>query len=243
MGPSCTSLRLSRLPAYARGRTVCLHPSREPDTKEDLGLSPALSAPVHAVTREAMNAPLPQGSSAPGQVMLSCSIIAYTTPCASPMGTLRLRGIALIRSAFAVRERLGDPWDLPYFRCCSFYACHRPYPGGSADSFPVKQPAVPGFLALGPSRHPPRSVSASNLRRGVRFRGCIVRFMLRPAYLPSPPDWLRQDEVTCSSPRLLRTLSLPLSHCSFPSNVGNQAKWSNGKPPIVGTFTQLVNSS
>jgi hypothetical protein len=209
MGPSFTPVRLSRLPACAHGPTVCLHPSREPEAEEDLGLSPALSASVHAVTLEAMNAPLPQGSSAPGQVMLSCSIIAYTTPCASPMGTLRFRGIALIRSAFAVRERLGDPWDLPYFHCCSFHACHRPYPGGSADSFPVKQPAVPDFLDLGASRHPPHTASASNLRRGVQFRGCIVRFMLRPACLPSPPDWLRQDEVTHSSPCLLRYIVTP----------------------------------
>src|SRR5213593_1817189 len=52
-----------------------------------------------------------------------------TTPSASPAGTLRFRS-SLIRNAFAVRERLGDLRDLPYFRCCSFQACHRPYPGG-----------------------------------------------------------------------------------------------------------------
>jgi hypothetical protein len=34
--------------------------------------------------------------------------------------------------------------------------------------------------------------------------------MLRPVRLPSPPDWLRRSEVTCSSLRLLRTLSPPL---------------------------------
>jgi hypothetical protein len=28
-------------------------------------------------------------------------------------------------------------------------------------------------------------------RRAFLFRGCIVRFMLRPVCLPSPPDWLR----------------------------------------------------
>ncbi len=52
-----------------------------------------------------------------------------TTPSASPAGTLRFRS-SLIRNAFAVRERLGGLRDLPYFRCCSFQACHRPYPGG-----------------------------------------------------------------------------------------------------------------
>ena len=38
--------------------------------------------------------------------------------------------LSLIRSAFAVRERLGDPRDLPYFCHCAFRACRRPYPGG-----------------------------------------------------------------------------------------------------------------
>jgi len=55
------------------------------------------------------------------------------------------------------------------------------------------------------------TVSASNARREIRFRGCIVRFMLRPACLPSPPDWLRRDEVICSSPRLLRCIVTPAS--------------------------------
>jgi len=35
-----------------------------------------------------------------------------------------------IRRAFAVRVRLGDPRDLPYFRYRSFQACRRPYAGG-----------------------------------------------------------------------------------------------------------------
>lgn len=141
----------------------------------------------------------------------------------------------LIRNAFAVRERLGDPWDLPYFRCCSFYACHRPYPGGSADSFPVKQPAVPDFLDLGASRHPPQSVSASNLRRGVRFRGCIDRFMLRPAYLPSPPDWLRQDEVSCSSPCLLRYIVTPaFDVVRYRATLGVRLNGRTGNLPLLG---------
>jgi len=131
-------------------------------------------------------------------------ILAYTTPCASPTGTLRLRGIALIRSAFAVRERLGDPRDLPYFCCHSFHTCHRPYPG--------RPPTLPSRFIVSGSRLP-RSWSESpltNLRlcqqylTGPLFRGCIVHFMVRPVCLPSPPDWLRLDEVTCSSPGLLR---------------------------------------
>ncbi len=38
--------------------------------------------------------------------------------------------LPLIRRAFAVRERLGDPRDLPYFHCPTVQACRRPYTGG-----------------------------------------------------------------------------------------------------------------
>jgi hypothetical protein len=171
-------------------------------TEENLVLSPSQTEGEHAAIREA-KASLPQGSSAPVRVMLSHAISAYTTPCASPAGTLRFRGIALIRSAFAVRERLGDPRDLPDFHCCPFHACHRPYPGG-----PLRHPVV---LT---QRFQASSISERVATRYIRlyqqyptaeqFRDCIVRFMLRPACLPSPPDWLQRDEVTCASPRLLR---------------------------------------
>ena len=73
---------------------------------------------------------LPQGSLAPVRVVLSRSINAYYSPCASLTGTLRLHVFALIRSAFAVRERLGDPRDLAYFCYRAFPTCCRPYPGG-----------------------------------------------------------------------------------------------------------------
>ena len=39
--------------------------------------------------------------------------------------------LPLIRCAFAVRERRGDPRDLPYFRCGAVHACRRPYAGGA----------------------------------------------------------------------------------------------------------------
>ena len=53
------------------------------------------------------------------------------------------------------------------------------------------------------------AVSASNTGRVISFRGCIVLLMLRPARLPCPPDWLRRDEVFCTSPRLLRYVVTP----------------------------------
>ena len=65
---------------------------------------------------------------------------------------------------------------------------------------------LPRIISESPSTKP---VSTSNTRRGSLFRGCIVLVMLRPARLPSPPDWLRPDEVICSSPRLLRYIVIP----------------------------------
>ena len=188
---------------------------------------------------------LPQGSSAPVQVMLSRSISAYTTPCASPTGTLRFRGIALIRSAFAVRERLGNPRDLPYFRCCSFHACHRPYSGGPLTLFvPLTQSAVPDFLDLGTSRQPANTVSASNIRRVFDFGAASVRFMLRPACLPSPPDWLRQDEVTCSSPCLLRYIVTPaLDAVCYRTTLGVRLNGRTGNLPLSGLSPNQLSAA
>src|SRR5205823_12084760 len=42
------------------------------------------------------------------------------------------------------------------------------------------------------------------------FRRCIVRVMLRPVCLPSPPGWLRQGAAICPAPCLPRTSSPPL---------------------------------
>jgi len=139
--------------------------------------------------------------------MLSRSIMAYYDPIRQSRRHAAI-SLSLIRSAFAVRERLGNPRDLPYFCGCAFCACRRPYPGG-----PPCPPVVltRRFQASsnyhGVATHD--TVSASNFRRVIRFRGCIVRFMLRPARLPCPPDWLRRDEVTCTSPRLLRYIVTP----------------------------------
>src|SRR5437667_75598 len=45
--------------------------------------------------------------------------------------------LPLIRRAFGVRERRGDPRDLPYFPCRAVHACRRPYAGGFAVAFPL----------------------------------------------------------------------------------------------------------
>ncbi len=118
--------------------------------------------------------------------------------------------VPFIRRAFAVRERLGDPRDLPYFRCCPVHTCHRPYAGGFemlSRYCTHRDPRLPRFR----SESPPTSARlCQQYPTGVLFRRCIVRFMLRPACLPRPPDWLDTDGITCVPSMLLRTLSPPL---------------------------------
>ena len=102
----------------------------------------------------------------------------------------------LIRDAFAVRERLGDPRDLPYFRCRAFHACRRPYAGGSTS--PSRYLLARRYQASSPYQR----VATHNTRlcqqflTGLLFRRCIVRLMLRPARLPGPPGWLRRRGAT-----------------------------------------------
>ncbi len=118
--------------------------------------------------------------------------------------------VPFIRRAFAVRERLGDPRDLPYFRCCPVHTCHRPYAGGFemlSRYCTHRDTRLPRFRSESP---PTRARLCQQYPTGVLFRRCIVRFMLRPACLPRPPDWLDTDGITCVPSMLLRTLSPPL---------------------------------
>jgi hypothetical protein len=154
---------------------------------------------------------LPQGSLAPVRVMLSRSITAHYDPMrqscrhAATSRPLRLYAApSLCGSASATRKTFptfatvlsphaADPTSV----------VHRVHPlyshGGSR---------LPRIISESPTTAP---VSASYNRRGSPFRGCIVHFMLRPAGLLSPPDWLRRDEVICASPRLLRYIVTPAS--------------------------------
>jgi len=118
--------------------------------------------------------------------------------------------VPFIHRAFAVRERLGDPRDLPYFHCCAVHTCHRPYAGGSAPpsrcSCTVRYQA--SSVAKRVATHDLRLCQLSSTGRA--FRRCIVRVRLRPACLPRPPDWLHTDGITCVPSMLLRTSSPPL---------------------------------
>jgi len=115
-----------------------------------------------------------------------------------------------LRRAFAVRERRGDPGDLPDVRCCAFPTCRRPYAGGAEAPTRCVRAPIPGSLVLSLSR-PPQRPSLPAIPDGVMpFRRCIVRVMLRPVCLPRPPDWRRRRTGPRPPRRLLRTVSPPL---------------------------------
>ncbi len=146
----------------------------------------------------------------------------------------------LIYNAFAVRERLGIPRDLPYFRLPYFQCMPPTLPRWSTVPSRCTRTAIPGFLEFVASRYPqPPSLPAIpdgsfdfgaasfSLCYGLHF--CLA---LRTGY-----DWMKPlhftlpSEVHCH-PRFSRRPS--------PDRVGNQARWANGKSPIVGTLTQQV---
>ena len=157
------------------------------------------------------------------------------TPSVSPTGTLRLHGLAAytqrLRCAGAPRRPAGPSLLLrPCLPCMS-----STLPRRARRALPLYSHGD-SKLPLTITESPPaRPVSASNVRRGISFRGCIVRFMLRPARLPSPPDWLRRDEVTCASPRLLRCIVTPASGAArYRTALGVRLDGRTGNLPSSG---------
>ena len=118
----------------------------------------------------------------------------------------------LIPSAFAVRERLGDPRDLPYFPCRAVHTCRRPYAGGSAAPSRCVGTAMPGFLVLRPSRHP-RNPSLPAMPDGVMFFGAASFASCCGPYV-CPALLAGSDEMAPYGlpPRLLRHRVTPAFH-------------------------------
>jgi hypothetical protein len=151
-------------------RPVCHHPShactlrRRPgsESRSVKGFRVPLCKRLHLSTPGVLGSGASSVVSHPHRVLRPHPPVpqARSTFTASPV----------ICRAFAVRERLGDPRDLPYFHCRAFQACRRPYAGGSKVLVPLLvRTLVPGLLALSPSRHPQEPASASNIRRGVLY--------------------------------------------------------------------------
>jgi len=107
-----TSFSLSLLPAYTVRRPVCLRPSC-------FSVDPPKVGSVDAMYCTAMrwNAPPTPGVLAPDRVMLSRSIITYSTPSAPLAGTSQLHRTAAYMRCLSCGERLGHPRAVPGFRC------------------------------------------------------------------------------------------------------------------------------
>ncbi len=152
---------------------------------------------------------LPQGPLAPARVMLSRSIVAYYDPIRqSHRHAATSRPGRLYAAPSLCGNASATRGTFPTFAAVLSVHAADPTPV-VRQAFPLCSPGdsrLPRIITESPTTSP---ASASNTRRGNPFRGCIVRFMLRPARLPSPPDWLRRDEVTCASPRLLRYIVTP----------------------------------
>ena len=115
------------------------------------------------------------------------------TPSAGLAGTRRFHGPAAytqrLRCAGAPR-RPARPSLLSLARCPYVPSTLRRWVRGPVPLCGDRDARLPRATTESP---PTRPVSASNPRRGMSFRRCIVRVMLRPACLPGPPDWLRRE--------------------------------------------------
>src|SRR6266511_832924 len=151
----------------------------------------------------------PQGSLAPVRVVLSRSILAYSDPIRQ---SRRHAAISRCHHLYAAPSLCGSAEatreTFPTFAAALSSRAANPTPVSPRNPLVAwpRGSRLPPIITESPLTTP---VSASNTRRASPFRRCIVRFMLRPVRLPSPPDWLRQDEAICPSPRLLRYLVTP----------------------------------
>ena len=118
-------------------------------------------------------------------------------------------GSPLIPRAFAVRERRGDPRDLPDFPWRAVPTCRRPYPGGSAGLSRCQRPAIPGFLELRASRHPRPRLCQQYVTR-VPFEAASFASCCGPCVCPALLAGYDDAEGRRPSPRLQRTVSPPL---------------------------------
>jgi hypothetical protein len=91
----------------------------------------------------------------------------------------------LIRDAFAVRERLGDPRAVPSFRCP--FRPDMPSSTTPGSSTPISSRAAMSTLAFAEIRAARHSLPpAIRFARGTPFEASVVRTLLRPASLLAP---------------------------------------------------------
>ncbi len=111
--------------------------------------------------------------------------------------------LPLIPRAFAVRERRGDPRDLPYFPWRAVPTCRRPYPRWVRWPLPfVLGSGIPGSLELRASRHPHPRLCQQCLT-GVPFQAASFASCCGPCVCPALLAGYN-EMPTLPAPRLLR---------------------------------------
>ena len=224
-------------------RTVYRHPSHASTLRRRPG-SESWSIEGFRVPLCERRTSLPQGPLAPARVLLSRTLVAYCDPIrqsrehAAPSRFVRLYAApSLCGSASATRG------TFPTFAAVlSRRAVDHTPVGPRCCPVTVRTP-VPGFLALSPSRRPQKPASASNIWRGIvhdaaSFASCCGPSVCLDLLTGSDPVASRARH-----PAFCGRLSFPLSRAPLPCHIGNQAKWANGKSPIVGTCTRPVTCS
>src|SRR5215469_10352732 len=137
----------------------------------------------------------------------------------------------LIRDAFAVRERLGDPRVVPSFRCTFFPGMPSPgTPGNPTPSVPDSDVGV-AFAANKPARHSQRP--RNPFHAGGEFRGYLVRTIATACQFARPPVRIRP--IFTSAPggfyfqAFNRSVSLPVAGYDYNSD------WTSS---VGGTLTR-----
>ena len=227
LAPSIPRPALGLLPP---SRTSRLHGPRELRCLAPKG-NPEGSSP-----RDAPLTPGVLGSGPSSAVSVHHGLLRPHPPVSQAPGDFT--GLPLIPRAFAVREHRGDPRDLPSFPCRAVRTCRRPYPGGSAGpsrSWRAQRYQAPSNYERVATHTPvsasnPRRVSLSRLHRS---RHAAARAFARPSGLAPTGRTAPPSEVPCHS---------RFWHWPSPGSAGSQARWANGKSPIVGTSTRLVTT-
>ena len=204
-------------------------------------LSPTRLAPRRTAVQAAIAA-LPQGSLAPERVLLSRPIVADYDPIRQSPG-------------HATISRHCRLYVAPSL-CGSASATHETFPTFTAtlstraiDHTPVGPPRHPVACARRGTRlprfqnesPPTTSVSASYPRREEHFGAASFALGYGPRVCLALLTGYRTDGITCVPPIPSEDFVTPAFGVRpSPTGAGNQARWANGKSPIVGTCTRPV---
>ena len=173
-----------------------------PNGRADPAQCPDPAVLPRAAVRETHGLPTPGVlGSGPSSVVSVHHRVLRPHPSVSPArGDFTV--LPLIRRAFAVRERLGDPRDLPSFPCRALHACRRPYAGGSAVPFPLcrgRDARLPRPISESPptsTRLCQQSPTGLNISALHRSRHAAARAFARPSGLAPT----RCNHMACPSP-------------------------------------------